>query len=371
MVKKIVVGVLLVGLIGVLAAGAVIRTVDKTAQVAEARELDSGQGNGRGVGQVAGVVRLAPFFGPRIGQAADQAADQTAQGRGNGQGNAAAGGAERQYANNEAAPQEWGTYEGTVVQAPASGADLVIQGSAGEEVVVGTGPGHMETQGFALQTGEQVQVQGYWEDDELKAAQITRLQDGQAITLRDPSGRPLWAGNGRRALEQQQTAVAPSGQGWSGRGQGQSGYGEDATALGSHALPGGEDLSESEVEALFLALDDEYKAWAVYDQVIADFGAARPFTSIQKAEENHIAALVTLLDRYGLDVPVNDWPGNVPTFDTLTDACEAGVQAEIENAALYDRLFSRVDNPDIIQVFTSLQQASQTQHLPAFERCSS
>jgi hypothetical protein len=130
-----------------------------------------------------------------------------------------------------------------------------------------------------------------------------------------------------------------------------------------------DDLSASEVEALQMALDDEYRAWSVYEQVISDFGAVRPFTSIQKAEENHIAALVTLFDRYGLDVPVNEWAGSMPSFDTLAEACEAGVQAEIDNAGLYAQLFDMVDNPDIVQVFTSLQQASQTKHLPAFERC--
>ncbi len=129
------------------------------------------------------------------------------------------------------------------------------------------------------------------------------------------------------------------------------------------------DLSESEVEALLMALDDEYKAWSVYDQVIADLGKVRPFTNIRKAEENHIAALVTLFDRYELDVPLNEWPGHVPTFDTLAEACAAGVQAEIDNAALYDKLFSMVGKPDIIQVFTALQQASLTKHLPAFEEC--
>ena len=51
-------------------------------------------------------------------------------------------------------------------------------------------------------------------------------------------------------------------------------------------------LSETEAEALLAALDDEYKAWATYEQVIDDFGAVQPFTSVQRAEENHIAALV-------------------------------------------------------------------------------
>ncbi|MFN2219866.1 MAG: DUF2202 domain-containing protein, partial [Anaerolineae bacterium] len=93
------------------------------------------------------------------------------------------------------------------------------------------------------------------------------------------------------------------------------------------------------------------------------------FTSIQKAEENHIAALVTLFDRYGLDVPVNEWVGSMPSFDSLAEACEAGVQAEIDNAGLYAQLFDMVDNPDIVRVFTALQRASQTKHLPAFESC--
>ncbi len=178
------------------------------------------------------------------------------------------------------------------------------------------------------------------------------------------------AGNAGTALAYEQ--VAGSNQD-AGRGSAQAaGQGQDNAAYDHPVLTGDADygdLSDSEAEALLMALDDEYKAWAVYDQVIADFGAVRPFTSIQRAEETHIAALETLLDRYGLEMPANEYPGNVPTFDTLSEACAGGVQAEIDNAGLYDQLFQMVDNPDIVQVFTSLQQASETKHLPAFERC--
>ena len=118
-----------------------------------------------------------------------------------------------------------------------------------------------------------------------------------------------------------------------------------------------------------MALDDEYKAWSVYEQVIADFGAVRPFTGIQKAEESHISALLRLFDRYGVDAPVNEWLGQVPSYDTLAEACAAGAQAEIDNGALYAELFDMVDNPDLIRVFTALQRASETRHLPAFESC--
>ena len=45
MAKKVVLGILLVGLIGILVAGGIVRSLDKTEQVAEAR------GNGRGGAQ--------------------------------------------------------------------------------------------------------------------------------------------------------------------------------------------------------------------------------------------------------------------------------------------------------------------------------
>ncbi len=42
-------------------------------------------------------------------------------------------------------------------------------------------------------------------------------------------------------------------------------------------------LTETEIVALNEALDDEYRALATYDQVIADFGDALPFNNIREA----------------------------------------------------------------------------------------
>jgi hypothetical protein len=95
----------------------------------------------------------------------------------------------------------------------------------------------MEAQGFALQAGERVQVQGYWEDSsEFKAAQITRLQDGATIALRDESGRPAWAGNGRGAsgrLQAQTTAPLGSAAPGDGTGTGQAQVDEWVTLKGT------------------------------------------------------------------------------------------------------------------------------------------
>ena len=128
-------------------------------------------------------------------------------------------------------------------------------------------------------------------------------------------------------------------------------------------------LNEIEVSALHEALDDEYRAWATYDQVIADFGEVQPFSNIREAEARHIEALRALYLRYGLVVPANPWPGTVTRYASLREACEAGVAAEIENSALYERLLASTQRPDIVTVFRNLQEASQERHLPAFQRC--
>lgn len=129
------------------------------------------------------------------------------------------------------------------------------------------------------------------------------------------------------------------------------------------------DLTKNEIHALSEALDDEYGAWATYDQVIADFGAAPPFSNIRDAEARHIEALHSLYRLYGLPIPANPWLGKTPRYANLQEACEAGVAAEIANGGLYDRLLAATDHPDIVAVFRNLQEASQKRHLPAFERC--
>ena len=129
------------------------------------------------------------------------------------------------------------------------------------------------------------------------------------------------------------------------------------------------ELDAQEAQALLDALDDEYKAHATYGQVILDFGPVRPFTNIVEAEARHIAALVTLFERYSVPVPPNPWRGKTPRYPSVDAACVAAVQAEIDNAALYDRLLASTRRPDILAVLQALRSASQDRHLPAFQRC--
>ncbi|MBN1168910.1 DUF2202 domain-containing protein [Candidatus Woesebacteria bacterium] len=124
-------------------------------------------------------------------------------------------------------------------------------------------------------------------------------------------------------------------------------------------------------KALNEAIDDEYKALSTYEAVIAEFGAVRPFSMIKGAEEQHIASLKAIYDKYGLVAPENNWSSKVIVPESLQEACQTGVDAEIANAALYkDELLPVVsDYEDITGVFTNLMGASQEKHLPAFEKC--
>jgi hypothetical protein len=129
------------------------------------------------------------------------------------------------------------------------------------------------------------------------------------------------------------------------------------------------ELNGTEIRALEEALDDEYRAWATYNQVIHDFGKVRPFTNILGAEERHIDALHLLFARYGLPVPNNSWLEKIPHYAGIKEACEAGIAAEIANGALYERLLEATRREDIRRVFRNLRDASQRRHLPAFQRC--
>jgi hypothetical protein len=128
-------------------------------------------------------------------------------------------------------------------------------------------------------------------------------------------------------------------------------------------------LSETERQALYDALDDEYKSYATYAQVIADFGPERPFINIVDAEERHFSALLALFAAYQIVPPKDRWRGNAPRFVSLRAACEAAVQGEIDNVAIYDRVLQSTARADILAVYRTLRESSLDRHLPAFRRC--
>lgn len=125
-------------------------------------------------------------------------------------------------------------------------------------------------------------------------------------------------------------------------------------------------------DALCAALEDEYKARATYRKVLERFGDVRPFVRIVESEERHIEALERLFARYELPVPEDTWPSRIDAPTSPLTACRAAVEAERENARLYEGLLEAArDHPDVRETFSRLLAASQENHLPAFERCAS
>lgn len=118
------------------------------------------------------------------------------------------------------------------------------------------------------------------------------------------------------------------------------------------------------------AIQDEYKARALYRKVIEKFGDVRPFSNIVEAEERHIQALLPLFEKYHVPIPADDWPTRIEPPASLSAACQQGVEAEIENMEMYERLLDQARQfPDVQAVLRELQRASRDNHLPAFQRC--
>jgi hypothetical protein len=200
MLKKALVGIFLAGVVGAVIAG-IVALADPTehifARQGERRgavEQGSGYQGGRGGGgNGQNATSAVPNNEP--GAAANGRGRQTTS-TGNESNGAGNGRGRNRNTESPAEHGAWQTMEGVVIET----AELVIETIDGDTVQVGLGPIHYrESQGFVLNVGDEVRVSGYREGDEFKAAQVENLSRGTQIVLRDTSGRPMWAGQGRRS----------------------------------------------------------------------------------------------------------------------------------------------------------------------------
>jgi len=160
MTKKIVWGLVVVGLVAVLVAGAVVRTAAKAGDGPEAQ----GFGAGRRLGD---------------GSSTDV------------EGLSAQGG------TGEAVVEEWLTFQGSVSSVDSD--VMVVRLDSGEQIVVENRPWWFaQEQGFAAQAGDQLTLRAFYEGDSIEVGQMANIRTGQTVQLREESGRPLWAGRGRR-----------------------------------------------------------------------------------------------------------------------------------------------------------------------------
>ncbi len=100
--------------------------------------------------------------------------------------------------------------------------------------------------------------------------------------------------------------------------------------------------------------------------IIAEYGELRPFSNIIRAEENHISQLIPLFHQFGFEVPEDASNSFVVVPESLKNAFEIGIEAEIVNIAMYES-FLEGDLPDDVRdVFEHLKAGSEN-HQRAFE----
>ncbi len=127
-----------------------------------------------------------------------------------------------------------------------------------------------------------------------------------------------------------------------------------------------DDTSLTLADMLTYAIQDEYLAYAEYDRILSENGSIRPFTNIIRAEATHIDALLPLFETYGIAAPADEGASHAVSVATLTEAYQAGVNAEVNNIAMYETFLDQDLPSDVRIVFESLMHASEN-HLRAFQ----
>ena len=74
---------------------------------------------------------------------------------------------------------------------------VLINTESGQIVLEGRALSFAVSQGFTAQEGDEVLVSGFYEGEDFEIVQLNNQTSQQIIQLREPSGRPLWAGGGR------------------------------------------------------------------------------------------------------------------------------------------------------------------------------
>jgi rubrerythrin len=122
-------------------------------------------------------------------------------------------------------------------------------------------------------------------------------------------------------------------------------------------------------QMLSYAIQDEYLARSEYEAIIQTYGNVRPFSNIIRAEEQHIQWLLDLYAGHGLVPPSDLSRSRVAVPENLKAALETGVQAEIDNIAMYQSFLGDAAAAplptDVRELFERLMAASEN-HLRAF-----
>ena len=137
-------------------------------------------------------------------------------------------------------------------------------------------------------------------------------------------------------------------------------------------------LSPEEVEGILYMREEEKLARDVYLTLYEMYGL-QIFRNIAESEQRHMDAVLSLIEKYGLEDPAVDEVGVFTNpelqelYNQLIERASQGVVEAVLVGALIEekdiidinKLIEQTDNPDIIRVFTNLVNGSAN-HLKAF-----
>lgn len=192
MIKKIILWTLYAGFVGTLIFGAINRTTakigaDDGVQTGNAAEQETaGNLGNRENGNAYGQEETASSQLDEPDENEDAAAPQPDE---------PASHEENELEGHATSEHEWAILTGTISSIIPRG--MIVAVTSGQQIEVARRPWRFaQEQGFAPQLGDQVTLDGFYEDGTFETAVITDLSSGQSVYLRDEAGHPLWAAGG-------------------------------------------------------------------------------------------------------------------------------------------------------------------------------
>jgi hypothetical protein len=197
MLKKILFGMLMIGLISILVAGAAIRTADRATKATtdyDRLEGRDGEVAAQGNGGRLESMNLGAGGGWQDSENSVLSAGASRRLGGNGPGGRGSSGAVA--GEGEAEVDEWITLAGNVSHVDESSMAMVTL--LNETVTIENRPWLFAVrEGFLAQAGDKIRLLGFYEDGEPKVGAMENLTSGSAVRIREDGGRPLWVGRSR------------------------------------------------------------------------------------------------------------------------------------------------------------------------------
>ena len=214
MIKKIFVGVLFIGVVGLLILGAANRTFAKSGKL---EPLALSEGSGRSNGTEDGYQNYEPFnrsenrseqggnnTGTSPGKNNQNSLNTTALepnsstvGNGFGQGNRGETTSGDGLGVGEANVEAWADPITVTVDAVSSEMWVVSNNEGFEREITGRTQSFMVENSFEVEVGDELVLSGFYEGEDFEIGSITNNTTLQTLTIREVTGRPLWAGGGR------------------------------------------------------------------------------------------------------------------------------------------------------------------------------